>query len=370
MIFFTAISVLIIVAYCLLMLFQYSGFKTETGSYNNSSDVFVTVIIPVRNEEKNITTLLDALALQEYPSSIFEVLVVNDHSDDATTQLVTAYINNGKLKQLQLLHLYNEAGKKQAITCGVNSSKGELIITTDADCIMGSKWILTIAQLYQQVKPAMIVAPVCISTDGGVMNEWQQLEYIAMQVCGAGSLKRKQPLLCSGANLAFTKNAFRELKGYEGNENITSGDDTFLMLKMHEKYGAPYALIDNRAIVFSSPLKNLSAVVNQRVRWGRKVKHYKSNYIKLAGLIVLSCNAVFVLSLLTVFTGHFLSFLVVASLKILVDYLILKKGMHFFQEHKKNNLLPSLLLYPFLFMFITLSSLKGDYEWKGRTYKQ
>ncbi|MEP7263725.1 MAG: glycosyltransferase [Bacteroidota bacterium] len=370
MIFFLIICTLIIVAYCLLLLFQYSGFKEEVISSDSAADVFVTVIIPVRNEEKYITALLDALALQEYPSSLLEVLVVNDHSDDATTALVTAYIKGNKLKQLQILHLEKTTGKKQAITHGVNHAKGELIITTDADCTMGSKWCLTIAQVYQEIKPSMIVAPVSISGEEGIINDWQQLEYIAMQVCGGGSLKKGKPLLCSGANIAFSKVAFQELNGYEGNENIASGDDTFLMLKMYEKYGAPYALINDKANVVSAPLMNTAGIVNQRIRWGEKIRYYNSNYIKLTGLVVLLCNIVFVLSLPALFAGWFLPFLVVVPLKLLVDYLILKKGIHYFHFDRKSSLMPSLLLYPVLFLFITLSSFKGKYEWKGRTYNQ
>ncbi|HEY4789172.1 MAG TPA: glycosyltransferase, partial [Bacteroidales bacterium] len=107
---------------------------------SDASDVFTSIIVPVRDEEENIKLLLDDLTSQNYPLEQFEIILVDDHSSDNSVQLAKEYpASNLKIQTLPT----DSNGKKAALRLGIQEAKGELIITTDADCRRGSGWLGT-----------------------------------------------------------------------------------------------------------------------------------------------------------------------------------------------------------------------------------
>ncbi|HRP43580.1 MAG TPA: glycosyltransferase, partial [Ginsengibacter sp.] len=117
---------------------------------NRHTQTMVSVIISARNEEKRIGKCLESLALQNYPPESFEIIVINDFSEDNTSQVVRSF--SAGFPQLRLIELSDFVRKediwsykKKAIETGISQAKGTLIITTDADCVMPRTWISTIA---------------------------------------------------------------------------------------------------------------------------------------------------------------------------------------------------------------------------------
>lgn len=368
MIFLFVLCLIFCSSYCAALLYMSGGFKKTNQPISGNTKVSVSVIIPVRNEEVYITRLLNALSMQTCSQENFEVIIVNDNSEDNTAAVVEEYISSGKLKRCRLLHSPG-SGKKGALTAGIYNAKGDLIVTTDADCEMGPQWLDVIAAHYEKTQAEMLVAPVAISKSDSITGRIQQLDYMAMQVCGLGSLSRGNPLLCSGANLAFTHSAFYAVKGYEGNENVASGDDTFLMLKFDEVYGSPYAILDERAIVEAGHRENITEFIHQQIRWGSKIKYYRSNYIKGIGLAVFTGNLCYVLSFILLFAGCYIFFIIIAAVKLCTDAVILHKGRKFFHGDETIRFSPVMLIYPFLFIFIGMAAWSGRYRWKGRLYR-
>jgi poly-beta-1,6-N-acetyl-D-glucosamine synthase len=365
---FVLFCILSMLAYTLLIFYFLSGFKSEKLTLTNDLSTTISVIIPVRNEELNIVNLLNSISKQEYNQSFFEVIIVNDHSEDATEERVLEYLASGKIKDIQLLQLTETSGKKKALELGIKHAKGELIVTVDADCLVSPKWLWVYAQHFKRSSSPMMAGPVLISGEEGVLASIQQLDYLAMQVCGLGSLSNGNVLLCSGANLAFSRAAFMKVNGYEGNEHLASGDDTFLMIKINEQIGPPVSIIDERAAVTCLPLKTVKEVIQQRARWGGKVSSYNSLFIKSIALLVMTVNALFIISLLLLMFGSFSPFLIVVPGKLFVDFLVLKKGLNFFQIDKPSALAATLIFYPFFLVFLGLASFRGNYNWKGRSF--
>jgi poly-beta-1,6-N-acetyl-D-glucosamine synthase len=366
---FSGIGLIVIactVIYAMLILYTASGFK-KIHLHETNNSVFVSVLIPVRNEEENIVKLLNALSEQTYPSYNFEVVVINDHSDDATVKLVNEYILSGKIKNLELQHLDAEYGKKAALVKGVSLSKGSLIVTVDGDCFMQRKWLSAFAGMYEKTQAPMIAGPVMLEHQSGMLSLLQHAEYMALQICGLGSLQRGKPLLCSGANLAFTREAYQLVNGYSGNMTIASGDDTFMMLKMFEKGLKPVPIINSNAIVTTAPLKNYSEVIQQRRRWAGKVSLYKNNfYIKFFGVIFILANLMAVAALFRLFTGY-IDFLLVCMLqKLIIDYYVLAKGARFFKTKMSPAAFLLMMIYPVSVIVLAVYSLSGPYLWKGR----
>ena len=200
---FSIITLIFLVLY-IIRIFQYlSGWKqvVEFKPSFSSHNIFVSIIIPVRNEENNIKGLLKDLINQNYPNELYEVILVNDHSEDSTTRIIEPFCSNhSNFRVIQLQE--NFYGKKEAIEAGIRNARGELIVTTDADCRAGNKWISAIASYYfQSDKPKMIIGLVDIISENTVYNKFQQLEFLSLVGSGAGAAGISHPIFCNGANL-------------------------------------------------------------------------------------------------------------------------------------------------------------------------
>jgi len=173
------IAALLMMAYVILLFHYRKSWQTipdfiipENSDSRNGT--FISVIVAARNEEKNIGNLIAAIQKQNYHPHLFELIIVDDHSTDKTADVIKPFLSN----QIQLIALNvsdktTVAYKKNAIDIGIKNSKGELIITTDADCIMSENWLSTIAAFYEQHHPKMIVMPVVIKNNHSFLGLFQ-----------------------------------------------------------------------------------------------------------------------------------------------------------------------------------------------------
>ncbi len=329
-----------------------------------------SILIPVRNEAGRVELLLQDISRQSYPLSQFEVIVIDDHSEDDTCASVKSLEVPYLLKILQLPE--EQSGKKRALTCGVHEAEHEVIITTDGDCRVKPDWIAAYASYYQNHDPKMVAGPV--KMEGGSFFEGlQQLEFATLIGFGASALKSGNPSMCNGANLSYTKAVFLEVGGYTGNESIPSGDDEFLLQKVFRKYPHQVGFLKNsNAIVSTSAKPTFSSFINQRVRWTGKWKYHESWFVKvLAVLIFLDYFCLVGGTLLILLTGKpffMLSFILLARYlaEVLLAWPVARfLGIRYF-------VLPSLaiqIIYPFCVSFLGFASIFGHYSWKGRMYK-
>jgi biofilm PGA synthesis N-glycosyltransferase PgaC len=214
--------------------------------------LFISVVVAMRNEECNIESLLHDLFHQNYLPSDFEIIIVDDHSTDESVHRAQA-INT--LQNLSIIFLNEESkGKKAALTHGINLAKGDIIVTTDADCSLHPNWLANINSKFQDNKINMAAGMVTIANEENFFSRWQQMEFASVMGTGISAFGWSKPLMCNGANLAFRKRIFEEVKGYEGNEHIASGDDEFLMRKIMTQYpGSVYLLSSPETIVITKP---------------------------------------------------------------------------------------------------------------------
>ena len=284
--------------YCLLIIYyrrawkQVPGFEARTEA--RKPQTRISVIIPARNEEKNIGACLDSLEKQSYPKELVEVLVVDDHSTDKTAEIILRY-SSTTIKLVSLKdHTADEAlnsYKKKAIETAIGLSTGELIVTTDADCIVPQQWLLTIATFYEQYQPAFIAAPVSIGHHSRFIEIFQSLDFMTLQGITGASVYKRIHSMCNGANLAYTKKAFEEVNGFAGIDSIASGDDMLLMHKIYKRYpGKVLFLKSADAIVQTAPVKTWGEFFNQRIRWASKAGKYDDKRIFRVLLIVYLFN--------------------------------------------------------------------------------
>ncbi|MFN8154153.1 MAG: glycosyltransferase [Bacteroidia bacterium] len=270
----------------LLIVFAWSAQKvTKAPEVKVPEPVLVSLIVPVRNEARQLTALLQSLKNQDYPSIHTEWIFVDDHSEDETYALLSQE-NDRRLKILRLPS--GKTGKKAALTMGIQAAQGSMVITTDADCIPMPEWISTLIAVAEQTQAIMVCGAVQISERGDLMSAFQAMETGVLQISGAGSLNTGHPLLNTGTSLCFRKSAWENVNGYSDTEQIASGDDTFLMLKFQQKYpGRVIPCLYKAAIVSTAPAGNWKEILQQRIRWNGKVKHYPPGSIHMTGIIVL-----------------------------------------------------------------------------------
>jgi cellulose synthase/poly-beta-1,6-N-acetylglucosamine synthase-like glycosyltransferase len=368
---FLIISAISVSAYVVLIVsLTYGWKKLRSIRVTEKPFTFISVIIPVRNEEQNVEKLLQALKEIDYPVHLRDFIFIDDHSEDNTVDTLKRLNETPGL----VIHTLPEdkKGKKEAITYGVELANGKLITTLDADCIPGKYWLHTISSIYESKKYKMIAGPVAIQDPKGWLASFQALELISLVASGAGAIGIGKPIMCNGANLSYEKEAFIEVKGFEGNEHISGGDDMFLMEKFNKQY-SKFSIGFNKnheGIVYTSAARNLNEFMNQRIRWVSKSPAYRDPFLILSSIIVLMLSlnlfatlvyAFFSLPVLFIFLGLFL-------IKCLVDYPVLWKVSIFTLQ---GNLLRKYIPFQFFyFIFVSVSGTFGLlslYSWKGRT---
>jgi len=347
--------------------FQSSNFKTK-----------VSVLIAARNEERNIRQCLELILAQDYPPSMFEVLVVDDQSDDYTPDIVEE-IKDPRVKMMRL-GVYKrttiQGSKKKAIAYGVNHATGDLIITTDADCKMGPKWISTIVSAYEKNPFTLLILPVEIIGDQTTLGIFQSLDSMSTFFIQKSSHDAGFFQLGSAANLAFKRKVFLETDPYDDNMQIASGDDMFLIKKINQQYkGTTLALKSAEAIVQTNPVQSISDLFSQRLRWASKLKKAGTAKLMLTSVFVWWSKSLSIMApVFLYFLGNqvlFYSSIALLLLHWVLDFTILYNATGFFNKRKLMwYFIPMEILYFFyLFILGILSWLPFQLEWKDRKIK-
>lgn len=330
----------------------------------------VSILIAARNEEECIAFTIEDILKQNYPQGLVELIVVDDHSTDRTANIVEWYGKDGvkliKLHEDQTLNSY----KKKAITVAINEAKGDLIITTDADCRMGPEWLRSIVSFYEKNDFKMVSSPVSYFKEKSLFERLQTLEFLYLIGLGASSIGNGKPSTCNGANLAYRRDVFFELGGFKGIDNLASGDDELFLHKVAAKYPEGVGFCKSRhAIVYTTAKANLKEFIRQRKRWASKSTKYKEKSIVFLGVAIWVFNvSVFLHFLLGFFNPTYwlvLSFIML--LKFAAEYVFLQGVTEFARRKELLKLLPLLTIIHVLYIiYIGVAGNSGKYVWKDR----
>ena len=360
------------------------------------------MIIPFRNENDNLVFLLKSLNNQSYPANLYEIIAVDDHSTDETALLIdrAEYLVNVKF-------IDNKGeGKKSALRTGVLNSNGQLIVTIDADCIPKKRWLETIAKNYVTNNFSMMAGPVKMvkiknlkqkpkntefsffyePTDENVniskstektalkktfLSRFQTIEYMSLQMCGAGAILLNKSVYCSGANLAFDKNDWLDVVNDVAGKKSLSGDDVFLLHAFKKKKKKIGFIKDKNAIINTKIESNFLGFLKQRMRWGAKSIYYNDLATIFLTMVVFFCNLFLTVSIVTAFflcNFYLLFFLLI---KMISDFILLKQGADFYGiKMPFYEFIAFSVLYPFYLTVTALCSLFINVSWKGRKIKQ
>nr|WP_315147511.1 glycosyltransferase [uncultured Flavobacterium sp.] len=327
-----------------------------------------SILVPFRNEAENLPILLESISKLKYPKDLFEVLLIDDASEEKFQ------IPNSKF-QITLTNTIRQSNspKKDAITTGVPLANNEWIVTTDADCVVPENWLLTMDAFIQNHKVEMIAGAVTYDCEPSFLHHFQQLDLTSLQGATIGSFGINKGFMCNGANFAYTKSLFQKLNGFEGNDKIASGDDVFLLQKAIAQCPEKVHYLKSKdTIVRTQPTDSWKALFHQRLRWASKTSSYQSRFGIGLGLVVFAGNLSLILGLVFGFLGWIpLVYIILLWLaKFMVDSVLLFKTHRFLSPSKMRYRLASSLLYPFFSTSVALYTVFGSFEWKGRRFEK
>ena len=330
----------------------------------------ISVVIAARNEEENIGQLLRSLELQTYSNKLFEIIVVDDHSTDNTAAIIESF---AFVKLISLQSGNINSYKKKAIETGINAATGDLIVTTDADCIVPENWLKTIAAFKEETNAIFIAAPVVMENKLKLVQVFQTLDFLVLQGITAASLQKNIHNMCNGANLAYERKAFIEVDGFTGIDHIASGDDMLLMQKISQRFpGKTHYLLSKDATVATHAATTWKEFFSQRIRWASKATNYNDLKISCTLFVVYFFNCSLLAMLIAgcwmpVLWWAFAGVLIV---KLLIELIFVHPVATFYN---KENLLPLFPLFQPLHIIYTVIAgwlgVFGSFEWKGRRVK-
>jgi cellulose synthase/poly-beta-1,6-N-acetylglucosamine synthase-like glycosyltransferase len=364
----------IVFLYSISILFLIYGFyKVPEETYRIESPINnLSIVIPFRNEEDNLEDLIESIDKIEYPISKFEVIFVNDNSEDRSYEIAEKVLGFANFNYKLISQDPEIQGKKAAITLGIENSSHPWILTTDADCVVQPLWLKLYDQKINDEDLVLIAGPInFFSNDKGFINAFQKLDLSALIGSSIGGFGLKIPFMCSGANLLFSKDAFKEVSGYDGNMHIASGDDMFLMEKMSKKYpGKLGYLKSNMASIYTSSLDNIKLFLNQRLRWSAKASKYGAGSMKFMGIMVGVANLALIAMFVLIFLGiSVLQILPMIILKLSVNFWLIKTSSIFLNDNKRLYYYPIVsIIYPFYILIVSILSQFRTFEWKGRVH--
>ena len=374
MMLFMSIAIALSLLYFFIQIFYlYNWLKTPVivvpGHYIPSAGISVVVV--AHNEENTIHSCIRDIVAQNYPVSLFEVIVVNDRSTDSTGDIVQKTGSN----QVRLFNLTDHpefihapAFKKSGISLAVQHARHEWIVVTDADCTYRRDWLRTISYAKESGDSVFIAAPIQLNSKNSFLEKMQQMENLAFMVITAAGIRSGLHVIANGANMAFSKRAFMEIKGFEGNYHYASGDDMFLIEKMKKHFPDQIIFLKSAsAVVTTSPKSNWKSLITQRIRWAGKNKGLQNPVINIIWGFVGLYSIALVASLILPFISNtsLMPFIILFITKWILDFIIVQNAAFSFNHRPfEGNTIVLQFLYTFYVLRLGWNLLlgrKGDW---------
>lgn len=387
------ISIVVTLCYAILIAKLNMGLKSLKlfTPMPAAATIKLSIIVPFRNEERHLKVLMQSLIQQDYPKELFEIILIDDASTDASVGIVNDFIETHTEFKITLIQNKRKSNspKKDAISGAIQVANHNWIVCTDADCITHPKWLSTISSYIQKHKTInMIVGPIAVFPEEKKISflkriqlDFEQLDVLSLQATTAAAFGLQQPLLNNGANLAFTKTAFNVVNGYEGNNHLASGDDHFLLEKfIRWNTRSVHYLKSKTAIVTTFAQLSWSDLFKQRKRWAAKTLSFTNKNAKLLAFLIFLENSLLVITTLStiiysvyVFCSiqNFLFLGVIWLLKWILDRIVLRRAAGFFSfDIPLYRYIVVAFIYPWFNVAIAFSALRGGYHWKDRFFKR
>ena len=352
------------VFYYVVLLVVYIGLS-RLKIHSESITPSVSVIIAACNEEQRITECMESLEKLDYPQNKFEIILVDDNSNDNTPQIMSKFCKNKS--NWQILHLNEKSkvlrGKKNALFNGIKQAKNDIIFTTDADCIVPTGWLRNMVK-YFKPDVSMVLGYSPLISGKGFSHQILKFDTLFSIIAAAATTKLGYAYTSVGRNMAYTKEAYEKVGGFMALKKYKSGDDQHLTERFRKmKAGKIDFCIHPDTFVKTHSHENAMDLFHQQVR-------KKSKILLLSPVSVIFSLLLFVYHILIIILpviylnvlGYWLMFLV---LKLLIENICLFKATKIFRMSEIRSVIPVMqIIYPAFIIFFSIIGAFQIYKWK------
>ena len=267
----------LVLPYIGLMGLVYVGMFRRRGRPESSATPSVSVVIPAHNEEKRLGETLLSLSRQRYAGDL-EFVIVNDRSTDATPDIIQEFVNRDpRFRRVDVtLPSRRLAPKVNAVDTGVRASRGEIILTSDADCQYPKLWVAGMASHFAP-EVAMVVGFVeCTRAGGGgrALHTFENIDWLSLMLTSRSLTRFGWAFASSANNQGYRRAAFDKIGGFGASGRAPSGDEDLLVQRMGRLQGGRVVFADALEVrVLTRPMPTLGALLNQRRRWVSRYHH-------------------------------------------------------------------------------------------------
>lgn len=357
------LSLIVAFGYFLIFFVMVYGLARTSKISPSENHQTASIIICGRNEANRITPLLESLAKINYPDNQYEILLVNDDSTDNTGALMRAFCDQ-KDNRHYLVHKktgQSYKGKKGALNFGIQQAKYDIILATDADCIVQANWVRSMLGYFDE-NTALVQGYSPVKKRSDFLSVYQQFDTLAEGVTAAASMYFNNPTHANARNFAFRKSVYNEVGGFSRISHVDTGDDFYLakLIKTETEYDFRYNP-EPSAFVFTEEVSNLKTYWHQQLRRNSKGFDLGWQFLLLGGWLLLF--HLLLISLLI--AGQWSLFGLLLGGKFIAEFIPVLIGAIKFKEFRVLPFFPVLwLLYPlFYFSSQILGSFKF-YRWK------
>ncbi len=367
-----ALIIISIPVYFLRFLFYYIGAGKQRDMSLNIPEAtslpFVSVIIPSRNEEKNIAACLESFIDVDYPTNKFEIIAINDRSSDNTPDIIESF--KEKLPNLILLNLTEDRaeknlfGKPGALDAGINAARGEFVLMTDADCTVSRGWIKNLVTSFIKSK-ADIIPSFTLVKGNSLFEKVQSIEWIFLETMAAGAIGMKRPQGCFGNNLSIRKSKYDELGGYS-KIKFSVTEDLALLKAVFQSGGNTFFSTNPNTTVETLPVRDFSEYLSQHRRWaiGGKDLGWDAAFFLVSNILI------WIGIVAGLITGNYLWALSLLLFRLLADsFLILPTLLRLKQLRLIPWIFPSVLFFMIMELVIPFLVIDNTVKWKGQVFR-
>lgn len=371
---------LVTTIYVLILLGFFIGLFLKNKE-RTAKQVFVSIVVAARNEAHQIGNLLQELVQQTFPTALYEIIIVNDGSEDGTGEIIDKFVRQyGHVKQVYSQPDPNSGlfAKKNALNQGIRHSNGEIILTTDADCHVKPTWVETMVSYFTD-EVGMVVGFSQLGKKGNhgtLLEQLQAIDFLTLMAAAQGSVNLNFPLAASGQNFAYRKQAFEQVGGFEKIRNRVSGDDVLLLqlVKKLTSWKIRFASSEC-AFNWTHPEKSLRSFLNQRKRWASNGSYqiYLNKGFFVFIIMTFLMNALVLIGS-PLYVMHYHSWqspAICFGAKIMIEFLLCLKGSSDYHRQDLVKYFPlwTILQVPYV-IFTGLMGSLGHFIWKDRKYFQ
>ena len=340
----------------------------------------VSLLLAFRNESHRIRPLLESMVELNYPGEKIEIILVDDHSEDNSAELIKEFALSHSLPVKVMSLPPGKTGKKAAIALARQYASSDFLFFTDADARLPPDWIGQMLCCMQQSGASMVCSEIGLEPGGRLFQELEMLEQAALVAISAAGLAAGKPFLCNGAGYLITSVAFDLASRFATSEKFPGGDDVLLLHSVHKaRLKTAYCRM-NHSMVRLDTSTGFTDFLQQRIRWGSKVFLRKAGGNLVPAVLIWIFHGLF-LGWLCLSLSLGLPGMIAASAGIFIlrglpeamlvrDFIAQKSG-----EVKKNFFLFAIrigILSPLYSLYVLLMGplilLWRRFRWKGRLY--